>query len=1083
MEKNIFFKALIRSKLRSSLLFFLILISSFAFVLRGIEFVAVRSQIHAVAQTYQSIVSFHPTEGFFGDISTAIPIIEQSPYVRFIDDRRPAQAFLTDMTNSDFVGPMSWSPEAGRTSTEVLFYGTWESVSELWAGNPFFFPGLASVNSGFVHRFHVDEVLMGFEEHILPGTVINVWHPLSQGSRAIYEEQSALTGQQMLVRAYRPGLVDGWGQLVNANRGIPEPLILSALNLGEEGQEPLYLKILPSGETSLDFDAFPETSHLPQLILETQINQRQIMLQGVSDIQLLPIMQGISPGLRMINGRMLTREDYLEQRPVAMIAASFAQARDLSVGDTISVRVPTQQAYDNYFSSHLGLGGGGPQLGLLQEILVSGNYEGPAEYKDLEIVGIYFFRMDGLFGRDRLNVYVPASILTNLTYTGAGMFEHWEPEHLPAPLVAFILEDSRYEQAFLTAYGGMFLEMGIPISIVSADSSFFWEMATPILTMLAFNLGLFSVLFVLVMLLLMFLYLRNHLKNFAIMRSIGISKGAVYGQLLITITLLSAPAIALGSYGAYYFGAEQISGMLETIAEFSQHMGTEGALSLTQVLLFTGIAYVTILVFTLFGAGFILSRPVLELLQGRIVIIKHKKPKNKTLKPLGIKFKNHNLQWLSHQIFRQGFKSALGFTLAFLFMFATGWVQEAMLRTSTQIDIIYDQTILNGGFRRGYGLSGFQRGGFAFNSPGFYIEGAIMGRAMREIRDFSMVENIYAQGGNIRGFVLPATHSETLPDNWAPLIGFNGDSLFTEPANIAALDFLYGFTDLDQFIQINSPDVAGVLENIHIEFKSGFDRELFHAETLDELNHRIPIIVSESTLNRRRLALGDEVVVGFTPTSFGNMQYRQAQVVGYHNGTIHGANLYGATLMSLHHLEGMFSSAMISYTTLNFTIDPSYNREITEVRSLLEALAWRSGLVPLELMLDDESLRSHITVVSQTLLLLEMLYPVAIIFSVVILSAVILLLTLQGLKNTAIMRILGNGRQKTVLLLASELVVVYGLGLVSGAVVLMFLGWGFGPGNILIIGLMYLIAVMICALFGAWLITRKSPLELLQVRE
>jgi len=170
--------------------------------------------------------------------------------------------------------------------------------------------------------------------------------------------------------------------------------------------------------------------------------------------------------------------------------------------------------------------------------------------------------------------------------------------------------------------------------------------------------------------------------------------------------------------------------------------------------------------------------------------------------------------------------------------------------------------------------------------------------------------------------------------------------------------------------------------------------------------------------------------------------------------------------------------------TFNFSINPAYNRNLSYVRTGLERIMTMGdplGIPPSVLQFHDRELRVVIGSLEQSLLLLSLLYPVAISTAIAIGGGLAMLIVLQNAKNAAIMRVLGTSRKKTALTLWSEQIVICLLGLVIGLVAMAISGWSLA--GMFLLSSMYLGGVMLGSLAGSLLVTRRAPLDLLQVRE
>ena len=467
-----------------------------------------------------------------------------------------------------------------------------------------------------------------------------------------------------------------------------------------------------------------------------------------------------------------------------------------------------------------------------------------------------------------------------------------------------------------------------------------------------------------------------------------------------------------------------------------------------------------------------LFRPIYESLQGRIVLFSVKRKRNKA----ATSFKGR-ISWIFTQTIRQPLKSSLMFVIAILFMISIGFLQEQIQRTVNHIEYLYAETTLNAEVSRLYTVSGFVQPSVSPIAPGFLIDGVFHTAFIDNIREASFVADLYVEAGNIRGIVLPSS-VESFYDDWQSEVGFYLEEGLI--GNIPVLNFLYGFSDLSEFIIRNTFSYYDEnLADIKIIFAEGLDYSHFNEGAFDGL---VPIIVYEGTLYDRSLNLGDRTILAYATSGLSNMNYEEAIIIASHNGVIYGSNISNATLLPIYYLEEMFG-IFLSYTTVYFTISPYYNRNLPYVRERLESYVSRGGFVPLDLFLRDEQFLNQIILLEQTLIILETLYPLALMFTVLVLSLVILLLTMQSMKSAAVMRVIGNSRSKVIINIASETMVIFVTGVLIGLIFLLSINWGLGFLNLALVFLIYIVTITFIAISAAFVITNKPPLYMLQVRE
>jgi len=616
------------------------------------------------------------------------------------------------------------------------------------------------------------------------------------------------------------------------------------------------------------------------------------------------------------------------------------------------------------------------------------------------------------------------------------------------------------------------------------------------------------------------LNLRSRLRIFSISRALGISKGCIVGNLLISTLMLGLPAVLVGGGIAWVVGMNQAASTLGPLVYIVDGFDVVTELDAMWFVILTGIIAGYMMLATLVGAMFILGRPVLELLQGNIM------PKSKGRKNNGMSIDSNTTgatlvdiskmrfslpeggliktsktarenSWLliRRHIIRTPAKSILGVAVALFFILALGWLQEAVVRARVEIDRLYDTTVVYADIRPEVAVGGvIERGAIHHLSPGHIVGGYITSWTVRNISELSFVGDLYTETGHTRSFIIAGDSNDGVPDDWADIIGFNYGISTVHPANIAVLDLIYAFNDFDTMMTEHTRGFDDRFEgDLAIQFADGFTVESF--TTRDDLydvdfsDIVIPVIVYEGLLEKRGISMGETAVVVFTRgTSFiTSPDSIRVQVIGTHNANIHRENLEESIMIPLGYKEHILGQ-MGAYIMTRFEIDTAYNREIVAIREQLEqmvigTLARPGGFIPLSLMLLDEEMRNVVIALEQTLLLLELLYPVAVAFAVSIGAGLSMLLVMQAIKNAAVMRVLGATKKRTRVVLCTEQITVVLLGAVAGFLLLVIAGWGFGIVALIGLIMFYLLGAIIGAVAGAVLVTNKAPLDLLQVRE
>jgi hypothetical protein len=449
------------------------------------------------------------------------------------------------------------------------------------------------------------------------------------------------------------------------------------------------------------------------------------------------------------------------------------------------------------------------------------------------------------------------------------------------------------------------------------------------------------------------------------------------------------------------------------------------------------------------------------------------------------------MTFIFRHILRQPVKSLLAAAIALFFVLALGYLQTAIETTESVTDHLYDTTIVTGEIRQA-DLWG--------NAPGRFHNNVIKQQTIENVAPLVINKSIMAC--HEFAMLTAASESGSLPENWDAIAGFNIAAHLSD--NIDAFDTLVGVNDLERFAQKNvrragdefigfswerSENVSWVANwesyvdstETQINFKQGFYPDDF----VFVEGSPIPIIISNQIMGSRGYELGNIVYLG-TSTILRSWiwNHTTAVIVGVHNRIMLPNQIVNGTLIPVEALEQIVGDEL-RYISMRFEIDPAYNHEITQIQEKITEITERKGAgdVPLGLFLDDEELRMVVIPMEQNLSLLRLLYPVAIVLSVIIGLGLSLLLMLQNAKVAAIQRVLGTSKIKARTALCCEQMLICMFGLALGLVMLAILGWGFGAVLSLSLAGLYLAGASVGMVIGAVVVTNRPPLELLQVRE
>ena len=906
---------------------------------------------------------------------------------------------------------------------------------------------------------------------------------------------------------------------------------------GERIHEQIWYWPAPTG-TEVDF-TLPALMHVPVAIQQVNRDLRSMQLQTTRNMETMPEMGQV---FELMDGRLINYDDYINNRRVAVIDQGFAQARGVELGDTLTFHVPFEQ----HLSDGLRLPGITLPLVRVEREHIH-RYENGYELT-VEVVGITRFSAFSRMSERSLLVFIPDSVLPD----GIGILWRqfgWDGETAPLLMgvdyhpdvwFSFTLADARDEDAFSEAYRYIFeLSEEMDLIIHYAEAGTFWASAGPILLSITFNAALFWLVLALVLGLVAFLFIRQRRRDFAIIRTLGISAKRVYLLLILAVMLFSIPAVAVGSYFGWQMAlgeAEYTLLAFEDVYDealpltpfevqwlnFFSEMPPRGVidgrrevdLTVTleneMLLLLMGIVFTGLMLFILSGGFTTLRLPVLAQLQGGLGRRqKRSKPSKKDTPALNPAIQPHRsigvtevkntkitnalrsvFRYITRHTFRAPMKSGLGVLIAVFFVIFLGWLHHSILQTEAEIEHIYDTWVVPADIIPVDDIAFYTDVDAFFNA-------SIRRSAVERIRATGYVYTEYVEIPFERSVIMATDEYGGVPVDWrirtriprliVQFWGIHG---------IAPHNRTFAISCLEEFEVRNSLS-AGILRvweqyqedeelldavaersvgGISFTFYEGFDHQAFNGPTP---SGHIPVVVSARVLYERGLALGDIAAYGFS--SWGNdWDFEFVQVVGIHNQNIHAPHLRDATLLPAWAAEERFIGFF--YRTAEFGIHPGHNRDLNHIRFAWEYILNPIHLPPLlELTIHDGELRTVTGALGQILMLLELMFPVVVALAVLIGFGLSILLMLQNAVNAAIIRMLGASGHKARFILWLEQFILCTVGLVLGLGVLFILGMGLT--TVVVLAGLYLAGYALGALVGAVMITRKPPLDLLQVRE
>ncbi|MCL1999296.1 MAG: ABC transporter permease [Turicibacter sp.] len=1149
MRKNIFVKSMLRQRIRTLLLFAIVATAVFAVVLRMAEYSIIDGHIARLAETYIAVGYLQGTSQH-ADISAGVDIIKDSPLIAFEDRRRFAEGVLHDIHAVDMagmgVGGRGWGFGGERNGeprlTYAVFHGTLlQMAHEDW-------PGWLTL------QFLPYDIIAGFPEHVGTGMSniwVNHWTGVDEeGNSNPTPVSDMVVGESYLVSVIYTQIV--FQGVAGAAVHMPritwagtnhQPITLAPMNDltamfddEDEDAEPistaefiensLWFYPVPYGGAA-DFNQ-PELAWIRDRVDFLNHNQRAVFLQTTIDMYLMPQMIDGSDMriLRQLpnSGRLINHEDYLNANPVAVVGSEFARRRDLSLGDTITVTVPSEQTVSGLFSTSTGRGN-------FTEFALRGSGE-PLVVLELEIVGIVYNALQGFGHRAPMYIHIPDSLLPETLYMNnlarySGNMEFIEDadgeiieeiaaeDFIMADRYSFILTSSRYEQTFYLEYSEILSDMGIELVMVWTGSGSFWNSADNIIMMSTFNAVSMWLVLILCFGLSSFIIVTQSRRNFAILRALGVSAKNTVAKMFACILVIILPAILVGAFASWQFTQTEffVSNVEEILAYVTpEYVPGAGAARPPLTIRDTGVEidmavppylvvslaaifFAIMLTMVAIGAINILRRPVLEIIQG-VKPVKYKKLPETTdtattiafempkLEALAVETKQkftNGIQYIRRHIIRTPLKTALCLVTGIIFSIGLAWITQSIYATELEIEYLYETTVIE---VQVFPLEAHEVGGLGGSGQwpiDRSMDDLITRRTIDGVRDTSFLQNIYFESAHTNAFLI-GSENGVFPENWAEIIGFNTNAVIWNVWNMDALDHIVGVENLDEFAVAHTDRfIHGVNGSVSIEFADGFSA----ADFVYVSGEPIPVVASQATLEQKELELGEYVHLAYRRNLPIEWRNTPAVIIAVHNGHVFGTLAQDAMIVPNDFITGAIGTSFLGHQTLNFQVNPEYNdiellgaiRE--EINEIVTAPA--AGFFHLSFFMWDESLRNIVGALNQILMLLTLLQPIAVGVSVGVAIAIAMLLMLQNAAKAAIMSVLGASKTKIASLLCMEQVIIFSIGIILGFLIILIIGW-----NILLavpLILMYFGGIILGSLLGSILVTMRPPLEMLQVRE
>jgi len=860
MKRNIFTKSMLRQPVKTVLLALLLAVAAFSFVMRSVEYIVINERITEIGSFYRAIGYLGEADIYgFGDVSPCAEIISASQYIDFDDKRRTVEVSLLDMTNTYTNRVIGRKIDRDYDfPKDAFFLGTLTQVQK--SGN----------DQYIVLSIAVDSVMLGYPERVQEGQTLDVHYFLD--SNEIQEGVAAIDGMEVGGRYLMRGVYyDMWvAQESGLHSQYLDMFVMHPLNEATYGlvgdrripKNGVWYAPAPPGEP---LDLFmPGLEGLNDELTWIEYGQSKLRLQTTVDMSYMPFMQPRSgPRCVLTDGRWVNREDNELSRPVVAIHDTFAEKRGLSVGDTLRIGVPPQEQRNGVRSSICPDG--------YLYITVEGEVFAPYSHiLELEIVGTFLFENAvGMLSEAMATtfIYIPDSVLPDdviLTgYEIKGRINDeivtitYEDGYFYANWYTFVLDDPKDADAFVMETRDAIEELGFSIEFLPgvAGAKAFWESSETVLQTVSFNVVLFSIVSFIVLVLAVFLYIRQRHRDYAILRALGNPARRTNRQLITTLLLFALPAVAIGGAGGWFVALGESARALEALPNTDSTGISVFWLPALMAAMLAGL-------FVLMLAGITTRRrPILEMLQGNMAnrakegapskavgkaapdgvdagVIggiggvggiddaggvggaggiddaggvggtggwsdeqklqgssgNQRGPDNKAGKNSS-PFSSFIFHFITRHIFRQRIKTLLAAVIALFFVVALGYLQTAIETTGQEIEDMYNNIIVKGEIKQAIHWN---------NAPGRLYNNVIRPQTLDNVAPLVRNELVIACHEYV--VLTSAKDDGSLPEDWDIIAGINIEANLMD--NLHAFNTLVGVNDLERYVRTSSRSIA-----------------------------------------------------------------------------------------------------------------------------------------------------------------------------------------------------------------------------------------------------------------------------------
>lgn len=1030
-------KASTRQPVHMILYIFFLALLSFGFLSHVLEYMMMRQQIEQAASYYRPVGRVSAvSDPKVGDISEAAGLIEESDEILYSSRNVVTFGALSDLYTPNILTAFGdyWA------NNTCYFYGSLVSKSHNTLEYPITLHDNLEQTYTEEYSFHVKvtEIHCALPEFMQVGDTVRL---LLYSNDEVEMEQ--LFEQMELNETYLYGTM----AKQTTQQTIGSINYAFYMGLGSAEQKFYYCKPDFSDVTENQREWIEDD-------MERQfINTRGLSICSISDVAFSEVALDL---YRLREGRWINQSDEEKGRRVCVVHQNMAELRGVEIGDEISI---------DLYDVMTGISDGA----LLPALIGQEKYDNWREIETVSqtytVVGIFGFKGNTMMGASM--VFVPPSSIPQ------AWTEQWKGNYLGSNYFYFVLESPDRIETFLAEHELELSEMGYTVRFEDHGWAKFQESAEPMLQTSLTSSIIYGVLMVCTIVLLAVLAVLSKRKELAIMRALGVTACAAGVNGFVPLFMVGTLGIIAGAGIAWFYlrkeAAELLRGLTNMIAvEAELHIPTGYYMLIVGCVVFLwAVIILSLLIYQL-------QKPVLVQLQGgqetgrqtqKTLLSEekhsgiHRAEKNSEFKATGhsvlvssgneyrgkIRFQMQ-MRLICYYSIRIRWRTALTILITSGFLVMIPAINFFLQYNEKQIDYLYHTVEITGDVQQ---KSSIQSG---------YDVGVVPVSVVEELKRKETLKSLYLE-----------METTAILYDIEPILNQIPKVTLVEYLTVHGLDKWQG-SNLEQ-------------SGMEIEYLPGFDETFL---TSKDINANGWIVMNSAVMAQYGLDLDDEIYLRYlnhTKDCF--YRYR---IIGRITAD-HGSNI--DIIIRSKEMEGQEKAGYIDvcYSTVKFSLYRSVNKELEffqkEMEELLSTVE-ATRITELVCTLNDDELTMAVEPLEQGNRLMEILYPILLVISVLVSAGVAILLMLPRRKEAAIMRVLGTRKRYTVMVFAGG----HMLACMVGILVALFGMWYMASwlykwvwSSLLICIGLYLLGSLVGSFIGAWTLVSGKPLELLQVKE